>query len=687
MRSCAWSPTWLVAWILSVLVTATATTALASPPEDEWVEGGDEGEWVDPSAGEDGFDPNAYPDGVPDGFDPNAYPDGVPDGFDPNAYPDGYVPEEAAPDGFDPALEDAVAVGPDGEPIYFDPGAELTDEELAQLTAMLEQQLGDSAAVEQLAKSGYVLCNPQAPREQLVACITKNLEIAEVQVRAKALAQVAEHNNERTATAALIVFLAGFAGLLLLLTPLFLRKRYPGQDKTIFKFSVLATVLFMVNMFLFAFALMILRVTQTIGAESVSPKVAMVDASFTVLKEQANDLVDLFPILFEPTIVQLAEGSDKDMTVLLLENIGKLQQDVAVFERFAGVFRSVNSVLDYTDMVFGLVAVAVFAIGFKDVFWDIVRLPSRAMAAPDEKTGLTIAKRSLSHSGREMLVVLAMIFVILVLTAIAGATMRAAVGPAVEGLLAFVVLGVFHVQLTPDASTFAIYLGLGGMALILLLDIAVVLISNVLFLSRAQKLIRARIQQKVPLRANWKFFVYGLAIVVGVQLLPWIYLEIADVVFELTLGNLLGLDDPPIGFVLAFGGIAMLGGWLAAFWAARGLVGLRWLLHYPMPKPPGRDGDPGASGSGSAPRVEPSASSSASSSPDGSGAAGIPSPQPNSTTPVAAWQAAPEPAAPSPQPASTTPVAAWQAAPEPAAPTRSGASWQPSGGGSESEPR
>ena len=538
----------LFVWIFACLV---ASPVWAAPPEDEWAE---EGEWVE----------EAPP-------------------------PEGEWVEEAPPAEGEWAEEgewvEEGAPPPPPEDEWVEEGV-ISADAVEDVAVLLEQQLGSNAAVKQLAADGYVLCDPSAREAELVKCIRGNLAIARDAVRTKAIAQREDRDSDRLGMIMLFVFLAGFAGLFLLGMPVYLRKRYPKDRGRLFGFSILATILFTVNMFLFAIALLTLRVTQSIGGQETSPKIAMVDASFDVLTEQAPHLVDLFPVLFEPTIVQLSGDADKDMTVLLLENIAKLQQDVAVFERFAGVFESVNSILDYSDIVFTLVAVVVFGIGFKDVFLDIIKLPIRAMEARDERAGRLIARSSLSRSLREMGVVCVMIFVILLLTAIAGATMRAAVGPAVELLLGFVVMGLFYVQLTPDASTFAIAVGLGSGALILILNVAVVLVSNVLFLAKSQRLLRARFQWKVPLRKSWRFFGFGLLIVVGVQLLPWVYLEIADVVFEATLGRLLDGDDPPLGFVLGFGGAGLLGCWLLSFWAARGIKGLRYLLRYPLPKKP-----------------------------------------------------------------------------------------------------
>src|SRR5688572_22432578 len=198
-----------------------------------------------------------------------------------------------------------------------------------------------------------------------------------VQLEDKILAKQ-EAQLDRIMTGLSIVALAGF---LLLFTPLVLMRRYPGRMGVLVKYSVLASLTFVVAVNLFAGVLLVMRTVQGAAGRATNPQLAIVHATFDTIDEKAEDLAIAGPTLIEPTLDQLSGGeTDEPLPALLLSNVQKFKQEFTVFSDLAAFFKQVSFVFGYLPIVLTLVTLILFCMAARPTLEQIVTLPARAAA-------------------------------------------------------------------------------------------------------------------------------------------------------------------------------------------------------------------------------------------------------------------------------------------------------------------
>ena len=464
----------------------------------------------------------------------------VPEG----APPEGAPPEGAPPEGVGGAQAGAaVEAGPGGEAI---------------------------AAAEEEAPF-----DPKAYAAELRKLLPLLREKVEVSLEDKLNAK-AEAQTEMIGEILRYVALAGF---LLLLIPVFLGGRYPGKAGLLFKQSALAGLLFWLAVNLLSLALLLLRSIQGGLAAISNPQIAMVGAFFDTLDKNAEDLAAFGPTILEPTLEQL-QGGDQSAPVLLLENLDKLQNQASVFKTLAGWLKGLDWLFGALPTVMALVAVALFVVSFKPLLTDIVMLPIRAARGEVQVGAGALAKETMRKVGREFLAVFGMIGVLIVLTLISGSLLSVVVGPAIEALVAFLLVAFIYLQVEPAASTGLVLVSVGTVLALLVTLVLVVIVGNVLYLSRAQKIFRQRFHDKVRLGAHRTFWTRGSWWLIWSQLLPVLSVAILAEVLDPIFSAFMEGDKPSFLPAMLIGGASLLGGFLLLFWLGRGLRAMRSLARY-----------------------------------------------------------------------------------------------------------
>lgn len=374
-----------------------------------------------------------------------------------------------------------------------------------------------------------------------------------------------------------ILAYVSLGGFLLLLAPLWLRRRFPGQMGTLVKYSVLASFTFVLAIFLFSVALMVLREAQNAFGAQTNPKLAIVEGMFHALDDSAEDLAPLGPDLIEPTLQQVAAGSEQPVQILLLENLQKLHQSATVFTQVASLMRGVTGIMGLLPVVLSFLAVALFLRNFLPLMRDIVTLPARA-AGGEAGAGRRLLGQTFRQVGRELLVIVGFIGALLVVTLLSGFILAHVVAPAMSAVLWFLITAFLYLQVQPDAATGWLLVSLVGVVVYLVLNLAIVTLASIFTLSKLQKILRAKFHHQVPLATHGGFWRWGTLSFLWTEALPLLFIVgVGPGVVALFEGFLAGEHPSLLSALLVSGAILALGLPLV-FWALRGVKALVFLI-------------------------------------------------------------------------------------------------------------
>lgn len=131
----------------------------------------------------------------------------------------------------------------------------------------------------------------EAYKQLLISKLVETRERMVGQIEDKLMAKQAEKN----AFIADVLGWASLSGLLLLLMPLFLRKKYPRNDGLLVKYSVLASGTFTVSMLLFTLVLVMFRQVQGGMGAIANPQIALIEAGFTSMENNIDDMLEMAP--------------------------------------------------------------------------------------------------------------------------------------------------------------------------------------------------------------------------------------------------------------------------------------------------------------------------------------------------------------------------------------------------------
>lgn len=413
-----------------------------------------------------------------------------------------------------------------------------------------------------------------AAAERLRALIAEQRERALAGIRERLQAS----QTERMTTVADILGWFSLTGLLLLFAPLFLRRRHPGRQCQLFKFSAVAAFTFVGAVVLFTLVLVLVREIQSQLAFATNPQIAVTEAVFEVLHEYAEGLAALGPALIEPTLAQLAAGGGDSLAIALVDNAGRLGEHARAFETVAGWLRGLDWLFAYVPVALTLATVVLFLASIRPVLMDIVQLPARAAAGGDVTVRGAVGTVA-RQVGRELLATLALLGVLVAVMSLSGALLGLVVRPATEAFLGYFFAGLVYVQL-PDMSTGVLYLSLGATVVFLVLNIAAVLASGFLYLSKSQRLFRLRFHERTPLRAHGRFWKWGTASLVWAQALPFVFILVAQPAVEALITSQTAGGDVRWGLLMSSGPLILVAGYLLVYWLARGLEALGFLARY-----------------------------------------------------------------------------------------------------------
>jgi len=409
------------------------------------------------------------------------------------------------------------------------------------------------------------------------------VRLAKKVVLAKMEHKIAKSSDKKMRTFSLIVSGVSLLGILLLLMPLVLGKKYPGQGKVLFKYSALAALTFIVTVNLFGGVLYGLRTVQGALSNYTNPSIAIAAGTFDTLDHKAEEYAIMGKELFAPTLEQMRKHPEEQPATLILENGTKIVKDAKVFLSIVKMFKKVDFLFKIIPILLTLLTLILFVLAIRPTLVEIVKLPAAA-AQGTGGVGKEVVRQCLRRVRGELFATVCTIGVLVVLTLVASLALGQIVEPAIDALLVYFAKSVNYLQFVEGASSGLVFVALFGVVLFLILNLAILILSMAFFLGKCQKIFQQRFNEGTPISSHLKFFKWGIPSVLFVQVFP--------LLFALGVGKLLGLindklsagtthaDELPWGKILIMGPLMLVLVFSIVFWAARGLQAIKFLAGY-----------------------------------------------------------------------------------------------------------
>jgi hypothetical protein len=385
------------------------------------------------------------------------------------------------------------------------------------------------------------------------------------------------------------VFVFSLCGLFLLLIPVVVGKKYPGKSGILFKYSALAAITFFVTVNLFGGVLMGMRTVQGHLGKFANPSLAIASSTFDTLDKNAEVYASLGKELFLPTVESLRGNTDAQPVAILLENGQKVIKDARVFVSIAHLVKKVDFIFKLLPIILFAVTMLLFGLAIKPTIVEIIKLPMRA-ASGDAGAGRDTMKRALGRVFGELKAAACTLAVLALLTILSAVTLGEVVAPVLDDLITYFYMSVLYLMNIEGASSGLVFVGLFGVTLFLVINLATLILSTGFFLGKTQKIFQARFNEGTPIRTHARFFKWGIPAILFVQVFPWIYGLVADKALEKIYDGLIGPDINTWawGKIFLVAPVVLIVGFAVVFWAVRGVKAIKFLATYkvkPQPRP------------------------------------------------------------------------------------------------------
>lgn len=423
--------------------------------------------------------------------------------------------------------------------------------------------------------------------DQLKASITvdnfrKLVRLAKQKVLERMKAKMVDKQEKRMAKFSYIVMGFSLLGLLLLLMPLALKKKYPGQGGTLFKYSALAALTFFITVNLFGAVLYGLRIGQAKFA-ATAPNIALAAGFFDTLDDNAEQYAVLGKELFAPTLEQLTGKSDDQPSVALLANGMKVVKDAMVFVRVAMLYKKLDWLIAMIPTILLIVTILLFALAIKPTLVEIIKLPAAAASGQQDAAKEVVGKATKRVKG-ELIASLCTLGVLFVISMFSGFILSQVAKPALTALIDYFTLAVSYLQFVPEASSSMVFLMLFAVIFFLVLNVGFLIVSMAFFMGKIQKVFQRRFTDDIPLEKHKPFFKWGIISVLLIQVLPWVFVFLGQLGLEQINKSILtgggSAQDANWTMGMLAGPLFLVFGFLLFFWAARGFKALAYLFKY-----------------------------------------------------------------------------------------------------------
>jgi hypothetical protein len=339
----------------------------------------------------------------------------------------------------------------------------------------------------------------------------------------------------------------------------------------------LTVVLFFIPLFAMSF----IWEELAVGAD---PRLRTVGAAFDLMDEEAAEFLSRdFPLV--ATVEDLSDGSGESFVTQLLANLATVQRQAEVFDPLVDLYRRLDWVFGALPKLQCLIFAVLFVLPLYPVFKAIVLLPVH-VAQGEAGEGRRVVKLALRNWGEEVLAILALIVLFLVLLIANDLVLNYVSGPSTEALLSFLFVTLDYLGHEPQPALGPLYFSLAAVALFDLFNMLIMTTGLLFYLGAAHRVFRARFHDKVPLRSQRRFWIWGTLAVIWVQALPVVFIYLALP----AIGGLFWAyanADPPnyLGGLVTCGALLFFG-IVFIFWLARGFRSLVFLWRFRVVKTP-----------------------------------------------------------------------------------------------------
>lgn len=368
-------------------------------------------------------------------------------------------------------------------------------------------------------------------------------------------------------------------GLLLLLTPFILSKRYPGKFATLAWHSILAAGLFVITVHLFAVPLVMFFSFTLHVTQQLDPRLHAVDPAFDIVDRQAEHLLS-HDLPIGQVLEEMESGRVESFLTLLLDNLVRLREQARVFEPVLRLCRRLDWLTGPLLHLQTLLVVAPFLFSVWPVFVEIVLLPTRA-ASGEEKSTRRLLKLTLRNWWREIVSVLATLPLFIVLAIFLEVVLDSLSRVGTEALLDYVIVTLEYLGSEASPAFFALYFGLACVTLFFFFNVGVVVLASWVYLIKAQQVFRLRFHEKVPLRQYAPFWTRATLALGWVLLLPVLFVHLAVPWIHRLF---VWLSRPHYGAAQLVAGLLLVAGILLVFRLAGGFRALRFLIRIHIPQ-------------------------------------------------------------------------------------------------------
>lgn len=371
------------------------------------------------------------------------------------------------------------------------------------------------------------------------------------------------------------------AGPLLLLTPLFVARRYPGKLRTLFLYSGLSAFMFSATVCLFYVPLWALSEVWEELALGVDPRLRTVHAAFELMDRNAEDFLSR-DLPLAATLDQLDDGSMESFVTLLLANLAEVKEQAELFMPVVDMYRKLDWVFGSLPKVQCLVFTVLFVWPLVPVFKAIVLLPVHA-AAGEEKEGRRVARLAMRNWWREVCALLALVALCIGIFIGNDVVLSWIADPATETMLNFLFVALDYLGHVETPSAVLLYFSLTAVAFFYLFIIVVMTAGLILYLRLAHRIFRLKFHERVPLKSHLRFWGWGTAAMIWVQALPLLFIVLAWPSIQGIFWAYATADPPDYLGSLVTGGALLFFGILFVFWLFRGFKALMFLVRYSVP--------------------------------------------------------------------------------------------------------
>lgn len=322
-----------------------------------------------------------------------------------------------------------------------------------------------------------------------------NLQILQGEAALNLEEKLGEQIEERITVLDPFFYALFFGSFLILLAPLWLRRRYPGQDKRLLGYAAMAAITCALSVALFFTLMGTLRVSLMSMSTFINPKYLMILYGYESLIENVQFLAmlgDAFEVIQE----QVQSGAYEHVLVATMHVVAQVLPDAMAFADMARTFDWLGDVIGLLPFFLIILVFFGWLVGMKDLLVSVARLPAQAAA------GTAQVKALYARLGTTLLkdFVATVISIVLLFGVVLGVSfvLSSMMKPAMDNVVGMVMLDLAQFGNDPTTSGAIVHVSVGCMLAVVGIAMVLILLSNALFLGKTIAIIRARLVDGVP---------------------------------------------------------------------------------------------------------------------------------------------------------------------------------------------